>query len=268
MRARPESGEGGWIEQDGIPDEVYRYPANPYVARFLGFHNLIAGAVAEVMRARSAGGYCERRRGTGEHENRRSTECPRFTHLVTRSVRVPLARSGRTPLGTLIAAVHPRGPHASSILVRPEAAAVRPAGTTGPNIVPGRLVEASFRGSYYLIRTEHAGGIMLACEVSVTTGGLPAAGQPLASMAGSRRPSRSCRTRRIRTSVLFILTKTRFSGIISTTARRGPVRTSGRFEPSQKGENQCTNVSSSWETWARTLRCVTPPAEFLSPASA
>ena len=45
MRARPESGQGGWIEQDGTPDQVYRYPATPYVARFLGFTNLVEGIV-------------------------------------------------------------------------------------------------------------------------------------------------------------------------------------------------------------------------------
>ena len=43
MRARPESGQGGWIEQDDRPDRVYRYPATPYVARFLGFQNLVEG---------------------------------------------------------------------------------------------------------------------------------------------------------------------------------------------------------------------------------
>ena len=67
-----------------------------------------------------------------------------------------------------------------TVLVRPEAAVVHPAGATGANIVPGRLLEASFRGSYYLIHTEHAHEITLTCEASVTDAGLPAAGQPLA----------------------------------------------------------------------------------------
>ena len=67
-----------------------------------------------------------------------------------------------------------------TVLVRPESAVVHPAGANGANIVPGRLLEASFRGSYYLIHTEHAREITLTCEVSVTGCGLPAAGQPLA----------------------------------------------------------------------------------------
>lgn len=46
LRAQPESGAGGWIEQDGTPQQVYRRPATEYVARFLGFKNLVAGVIA------------------------------------------------------------------------------------------------------------------------------------------------------------------------------------------------------------------------------
>ena len=154
MRARPESGEGGWIEQDDVPDQVYRYPATPYIARFLGFRNLLAGVVTAV----------------GEQESGGVEE--RSAALTT-----------DTPLGPLSAGDVPRNYAPGdrvTVLVRPEAAVVHPAGTTGPNIVPGRLLEASFRGSYYLIRTEHANEITLTCEASVTSGGLPATGQPLA----------------------------------------------------------------------------------------
>ena len=154
MRARPESGEGGWIEQDGVPDHVYRYPATSYVARFLGFRNLLAGVVSAVG---------DRNRGGMEEWN------PTLT--------------AETRLGPLTAGDVPRS-HAPgdrvTVLVRPEAAVVHPAGATGANIVQGRLLDASFRGSYYLIHTEHDHKITLTCEASVTNGGLPAAGQPLA----------------------------------------------------------------------------------------
>ncbi len=46
MRARPEQGRGGWIEQEGTPAEVYRRPASEYVAKFLGFRNLLPGKVS------------------------------------------------------------------------------------------------------------------------------------------------------------------------------------------------------------------------------
>jgi ABC-type Fe3+/spermidine/putrescine transport system ATPase subunit len=139
MRARVEAGEGGWIEQAGTPAEVYRYPATPYVARFLGFRNLLDGTV-----------------------------------LTTSPLTV------RTPAGDLrvadTSAAHPAGSPVV-LLVRPEAAEVRPADATGPNLLTGRLLEASFRGSYYLLRTEHAGGVVLVCEASATTEDMPVVGE-------------------------------------------------------------------------------------------
>jgi ABC-type Fe3+/spermidine/putrescine transport system ATPase subunit len=156
MRARPESGQGGWIEQDDRPDQVYRYPATQYVARFLGFHNLIEGVVLEA----------------------------RADRLQTTAIdNLPASYVIDTPLGRLIAAdvlqVYPPGEPVTA-LVRPEAAEVRPAGTDGPNVVPGILLNASFRGSYYLIHTEHAHDVTLICEASVAAGDLPGIGQPLA----------------------------------------------------------------------------------------
>ncbi len=162
MRARPESGEGGWIEQEGSPQQVYRYPATAYVARFLGFKNLVDGVV-------TAAGE-QGRWGDGEM----APPPPRSS--------APLLVAN-TPLGVLTVADVPHSQAAGAhvtVLVRPEAAEIRPAGATGPNVVPGRLLDASFRGSYHLIRTEHAGGITLTCEASVTGAALPAAGQPLA----------------------------------------------------------------------------------------
>ena len=40
--------EAGRVEQVGRPDEVYRRPATPFVARFLGRANFFAGTVAKV----------------------------------------------------------------------------------------------------------------------------------------------------------------------------------------------------------------------------
>ena len=164
MRARPESGKGGWIEQDGLPDQVYRHPATPYVARFLGFRNLLDGVVMSdrVDAAEPAG-----------NEPGHPRRPPSGAATVTVN----------TPVGPLVAAdiQHAYVPGARvTVLVRPEAAEVCEADTVGPNIVLGLLTEASFRGSYYVIRAEHAHGITLTCEISVTDAELPAAGQPLA----------------------------------------------------------------------------------------
>jgi ABC-type Fe3+/spermidine/putrescine transport system ATPase subunit len=141
MRARPERGEGGWIEQEGTPAEVYRYPQTEYVARFLGFHNLLPGTVTE------------RRAG----------------HRVQSPIGELFARDGDAPFdpGARV-----------TVLIRPEAAQVREPGASRENLVTGTLLSSSFRGSYYLIRTEHPGAI-LTCEVSASEGNLPALGAPV-----------------------------------------------------------------------------------------
>jgi ABC-type Fe3+/spermidine/putrescine transport system ATPase subunit len=160
MRARPESGEGGWIEQDDVPVQVYRYPATPYVARFLGFRNLIGGTV--MAENSTAGAQADQRTRAG------LSPAPCVVATALGPLTVGDLTSDYAP-GTRV-----------TVLVRPEAAVVHPASKTGPNIVPGRLREASFRGSYHLIRTAHANEIILTSETSVTGASLPAAGLPLA----------------------------------------------------------------------------------------
>jgi ABC-type Fe3+/spermidine/putrescine transport system ATPase subunit len=149
MRARPDLGEGGRIEQIGTPQEVYRQPANAYVARFLGFLNLIDGKVVD---------------SEGEQGSRGAPPLP-----CSRSPFPPLAIA--TPLGTLIA-TGDTGSHAAgdrvTVLIRPEAAELLPPGATGPNIVPAKLLDRSFRGSTTLIRAECIGGVVLTLAVSAT----------------------------------------------------------------------------------------------------
>ncbi len=152
MRARPENGEGGWIEQEGTPAAVYRYPRTAYVARFLGFRNLLDATVLGP-------GSGDPHAGVAPHSYR-----------------------ARTALGDIVASdVDERFAvgEAATLLVRPEAADVRPTGERGENLLAGRLISASFRGSYYLIRTEHSDGVVLTCEASATDEDLPAAGEPL-----------------------------------------------------------------------------------------
>jgi ABC-type Fe3+/spermidine/putrescine transport system ATPase subunit len=136
MRARPEQGEGGWIEQEGTPAQVYRYPRTEYVARFLGFRNLVPG---EVVASKP-------------------------------DYRV------RTPLGELVARDgHGQfgAGQIATVLIRPEAADFCEA--EGDNVVTGELLSASFRGSYYLIQMEQR-GLILTCELSASDAALPAVG--------------------------------------------------------------------------------------------
>jgi hypothetical protein len=69
-----------------------------------------------------------------------------------------------------------------AVLVRPEAADVLPREKAGTvrNAIAGTLVNSSFRGSYTLAQTLHAGDVELICEVPVTDSHLPAIGERLA----------------------------------------------------------------------------------------
>jgi ABC-type Fe3+/spermidine/putrescine transport system ATPase subunit len=139
MRARLEAGEGGRVEQIGTPQEVYRQPAGAYVARFLGFRNLIEGRVASIA--------------------------------PSLQVDTPIGRLAVTgAAGSL--AVGDR----AHVLIRPEAAELTTSGSDSQNVVAGTLVDRSFRGSYYLIRTEHDRGEILTLEVPATDGALVNAG--------------------------------------------------------------------------------------------
>ena len=142
MRARPERGEGGWIEQEGTPAQVYRYPRTEYVARFLGFRNLLAG---EVIASEPD---CRVRTALGE--------------LV--------ARDGQG---------HFRPGERATVLVRPEAADFCEAARDDVNLVTGELLSASFRGSYYLIQMEQK-GTLLTCELSASDAALPPPGGVIA----------------------------------------------------------------------------------------
>ena len=152
MRARPDQGQGGWIEQQGTPAEVYRRPATEYVARFLGFHNLLPGQVIGPVDGAGAG------------------------------YRVV------TPAGPLIAADTPIpfAPGAPVIvLIRPEAASVTERRKENSeqewgNRLEGVLISSSFRGSYYLVRTAHPGDVSLVSEITTAQAALPSAGEPLA----------------------------------------------------------------------------------------
>ena len=158
LQARLDLGEGGRIVQSGPPEDVYRHPATAYVARFLGFRNLLDGVVSSVSAA-SVGSP------------------PRYVVDTTVG---PL--DVEDAVGEYVAG------QAVAVLVRPEAADVRLTADAVPtqaleiahNVIPGRLVSNSFRGSYFLAHTAHAGGVELICEVPVTDSDLPPVGGPLA----------------------------------------------------------------------------------------
>jgi len=175
LQARPEASEGGHIEQIGAPQEVYRRPASAYVARFLGFRNLVAGRVVGPWPGEETGKQGDKEtRGYGDQVTRRPGD------TVTRGEGSPLVVE--TPLGALVAADLGREYAAGepvTVLIRPEAAQICASTEPGINLIRGRLREQSFRGSYSLIRTEHDTGIVLTCEASRTDASPAAVGETI-----------------------------------------------------------------------------------------
>ena len=111
----------GQLEQIGPPETLYRQPASPLVARFIGLHNLVAGRV-------TADGAV-------------TTPLGRF--------RIADATAARgAPVTVLIR------PEAASI------APVTSADPGGP-VIAVRVVARLFQGQHYLLRTTAENGITL-----------------------------------------------------------------------------------------------------------
>jgi ABC-type Fe3+/spermidine/putrescine transport system ATPase subunit len=109
----------GRIEQIDAPQTVYRQPATPFVARFLGMQNIFeARLVANNPPTLKSGDW------------RLEIDPLTINHL-------PLTINHSLPL-----------------LIRPEAANLATNHAEGPNVLNGRLTHHSFRGRYQLITVE------------------------------------------------------------------------------------------------------------------
>jgi ABC-type Fe3+/spermidine/putrescine transport system ATPase subunit len=116
----------GRIEQQGPPEQVYRAPASPFAARFLGFSNLVEGTAAGGM----------------------VFDTP-IGRLALSAMRIALQPGGR-----------------ATLVIRPEAAEPAAADAAGrPNVVAGTVVERSFRGSRTRLTIRHASGQALEFEL-------------------------------------------------------------------------------------------------------
>lgn len=108
----------GQIEQIGPPEQIYRQPATPFVARFLGFANLLPATV----------------------------ELGQWPTVTTPIGALTLAADAARPT-----------PGSYTLLIRPQAAQQLAPGVTAqptPNQLQGRLTHSSFRGSYYQVGVE------------------------------------------------------------------------------------------------------------------
>ena len=136
----------GRIAQAGTPVSVYTSPATPFVARFLGMHNLLAGRLLAGNEPR----------------------------LVETAIG-PLRCADCVTDGPTFAAV--------VVLLRPDAASplALPGAVDLENVVTGTLCELSFRGSQIRIEVETAGNIKLRFELPAKhASALPAKGEAVA----------------------------------------------------------------------------------------
>ena len=134
----------GHIEQIGPPEDVYRQPANVFVARFLGMQNLMPGEVTDAAAGRVR------------------TALGKLTSLDELRMK-PSQQEGAKV----------------TVLLRPEAArlvgAQEKAGAV--NLLRGEVMTRSFRGAYYRLVVRHASGIKLAFELEGSEDVVPDAGQ-------------------------------------------------------------------------------------------
>jgi thiamine transport system ATP-binding protein len=166
MQPGTEEGEGGRIVQGGTPQEVYCRPQSAYVARFLGFRNLLAGTVLAIGDGTGA--------DSSNMDDEASSPQPCAAARAWVAVETPVGRL--TATGNIPETIAAR--EQVTVLVRPEAATILPTGAQSdtPNMVPGRLLSASFRGSFYLIRTAHHGDTVLTSETPAAGLDMPPTG--------------------------------------------------------------------------------------------
>ncbi|WP_420644441.1 ABC transporter ATP-binding protein [Candidatus Leptofilum sp.] len=136
----------GRIEQTGSPQTVYRRPATPFVARFLGMENILEAKLV--------------------------SQNPPFLDIGDWTLRL---RSGHG-LEIDLNAIH----NSQFFLIRPEAARLIEPGTEAANIINGRLIQHSFRGRYQLITltTNHQPPLTLKFELE-TAVSLPSIGETI-----------------------------------------------------------------------------------------
>jgi ABC-type Fe3+/spermidine/putrescine transport system ATPase subunit len=124
---------GGRIEQQGPPEQVYLHPATLFAARFLGFSNLVEGQLTETNTRQAA-------------------------------FDTPI---GRIVLSDVIAAVGPG--QRATLVIRPEAAELAPVGAASANLIEGTIARRSFRGSSTRLALQHASGQVLEFDLDGTT---------------------------------------------------------------------------------------------------
>lgn len=139
----------GRVEQEGVPEELWRQPAGEWVARFLGFAN--------IVEARSEDGWAV-------------TSWGRFELGSAGGQRTGETASGAAD-GTAI-----------RLVLRPDAFTMVPPESPTATAIRGRVVSRVFRGGLYRLSVQVEGGPML--EVQVMRSGVPQMGARIGLVVG------------------------------------------------------------------------------------
>jgi ABC-type Fe3+/spermidine/putrescine transport system ATPase subunit len=130
----------GCVEQVGPPETVFQQPVSPFVARFLGMDNLVAGHI------------------TDKATERVQTELGEFY----------TAQANRSETFAQHQEV--------MVLLRPEAAKLVDGTRVAKNLLHGRVLERSFRGTRYRLVIHHASGTKLTFVLDGAHSAIPSVG--------------------------------------------------------------------------------------------
>ena len=157
----------GRIVQQGVPQAVYRHPASPGVARFLGLSNLIPGRVVALEP------------GAGQRPLLADGRSPTEDLPPEPGPRPPIVVD--TPLGRLVLQGHTLSVgQPVTVLIHPDAARLAAdCPSEGSILLKGTVREWSFRGGHYRLVLRHEAGMELAFELISETAVLPQRGEPI-----------------------------------------------------------------------------------------
>ncbi len=158
----------GRIVQQGAPLAVYRHPASPGVARFLGLSNLIPGRV--VALEPGSGQRPPPADGRPPVEDMPPEPGPRPSIVVDTALGRLVLRGGETlSVGQPV-----------TVLIHPDAARLAAdCPREGSILLKGTVREWSFRGGHYRLVLRHEAGLELAFELISETAVLPQRGEPI-----------------------------------------------------------------------------------------
>ncbi len=152
----------GAIQQVGTPIEIYRRPANRFVAEFVGFENVVGGSVAEV-RDGAVGVALEGSRGlvwarSAGVDRPASTGSRVLMAIRAEDIRVlPVADAGSLPEGTVVSRAYAGERWEYGVELAGGSLMVRHPDDGESTLAPGDTVAVEFRADRVILLTDSTG---------------------------------------------------------------------------------------------------------------